>query len=107
MKSKFRSAASLAGLLMLLTGQAAQAADLSERQARVRAATCATCHGTDGHAQPGMPALAGRDAAELHKLLLDFRSGNRPATIMHQHVAGYSDEELRQITAWFAAQPGH
>jgi sulfide dehydrogenase cytochrome subunit len=73
-------------------------------QIRVWAAACANCHGTDGRAEPGMAALAGRDQAELQKILLEYKTGTRPATLMHQITKGYSDEQLSQIAGYFAAQ---
>ena len=71
-------------------------------QTRVWAAACASCHGTDGRAQPGMAALAGR--TDLQKILLEYKAGTRPATLMHQISKGYTDEQLGQIAAYFAAQ---
>ena len=73
-------------------------------QTRVWAAACASCHGTDGRAQPGMESLAGKDKDELYQKLMDFKSGRKPATLMHQISKGYSDEQLAQISAYFAAQ---
>lgn len=73
-------------------------------QIRVWAAACANCHGTDGRAEPGMAALAGRDQAELQKILLEYKAGTRPATLMHQIAKGYTDEQLSQIAGYFAAQ---
>lgn len=73
-------------------------------QVRVWAAACASCHGTDGRAQPGMEPLAGKDADELLRKLMEFKSGARPATLMHQLSKGYSDEQLKDIAAYFAAQ---
>jgi len=73
-------------------------------QVRVWAAACANCHGTDGRAQPGMESLAGKDKDEMVQKLMDFKSGRKPATLMHQISKGYSDEQLAQISAYFAAQ---
>lgn len=73
-------------------------------QIRVWAAACANCHGTEGRAQPGMEALAGKDKDELTQKLMDYKSGRKPATLMHQIAKGYSDEQLTQIAAYFAAQ---
>lgn len=73
-------------------------------QIRVWAAACANCHGTDGRAQPGMESLAGKDKDEMLQKMLGFKNGSRPATLMHQIAKGYSDEQLAQITAYFAAQ---
>lgn len=73
-------------------------------QIRVWAAACASCHGTNGQAQPGMATLAGRNQAELQKILLEYKAGTRPATLMHQLSKGYTDEQLGQIAGYFAAQ---
>ena len=83
---------------------AAVGAQAQVSQIRVWAAACASCHGTDGRAQPGMAALAGRNQAELQKILLEYKAGTRPATLMHQISKGYTDEQLGQIAAYFAAQ---
>ena len=72
-------------------------------QVRVWAAACANCHGTDGRAQPGMESLAGKDKDELLQKMLDFKSGKKPATIMHQLSKGYTDEQLQQLAAYFAS----
>lgn len=73
-------------------------------QARSLAATCFTCHGNEGRSVGGVPpSLAGRDRNELLRALLDFKSGKRPATIMHQHAKGYSDDQLGLIAGYFAA----
>ncbi|WP_334134229.1 c-type cytochrome [Tepidimonas sp.] len=73
-------------------------------QVKVWAAACANCHGTNGHAQPGMEALAGKDRDDMVQKLLDFKNGRKPATIMHQLAKGYTDDELKAIAAYFAAQ---
>ena len=73
-------------------------------QVRSWAASCAACHGTDGRAQAGMVSLAGADKDGMVKTMLDFKSGRRPATIMHQLSKGYSDEQIVAIAGYFAAQ---
>ena len=85
-------------------GAAAMGAQAQVNQIRVWAAACANCHGTDGRAQPGMESLAGKDKDEMVQKLMDFKSGRKPATLMHQISKGYSDEQLAQISAYFAAQ---
>lgn len=90
--------------LAALCGGAAAHAQVDPLQARSWAAGCTSCHGTNGRAQPGMPALAGTSKEETLKKLLEFKAGTRPATIMHQLSKGYSDEQLAAIAAWFAAQ---
>jgi sulfide dehydrogenase cytochrome subunit len=34
----------------------------------------------------------------------DYKSGTQPATIMHQIAKGYTDEQIRLIAGYFAAQ---
>ncbi|WP_299020362.1 c-type cytochrome [uncultured Tepidimonas sp.] len=94
-------------LRTILVASALGAATLAHAQVdqvKVWAAACANCHGTDGRAEPGMEALAGKNADDMTKTLLDFKAGRKPATIMHQISKGYTDDELRAIAAYFAAQ---
>lgn len=93
-------------LAVLLAGSAwitaATAAD--SQYARSLAATCFACHGTDGRSVGGVPpSLAGQNRDYLLKQMQEFRDGKRPATIMHQHAKGYTDEQLNLIAAYFAA----
>jgi len=71
---------------------------------RNMAASCAACHGTNGHSVGGMPVLAGMDKALFVRAMKDFKSGARPATVMHHHAKGYTDEEFDLLADYFAAQ---
>lgn len=73
-------------------------------QAQSLAATCANCHGTDGKSVGSAARLAGMPAQTLLQRIAEFKDGTRPATIMHQISKGYSDEQLRLIADYFAAQ---
>ena len=68
------------------------------------AANCANCHGTDGKAASAIPPLAGRDRVYLEETMKAFKSGARPATIMHQLAKGYTDEEITVLAEYFAQQ---
>lgn len=80
------------------------AQDTVSNIARNLAAACATCHGTNGASHGDMPALAGREKSFLVQQMQDFKSGKRPATVMHQIARGYSDEQVETLAAYFAAQ---
>ncbi len=73
--------------------------------ARNLAATCANCHGTNGQARGDMKPLAGLSAEKIIAQMADFKSGAAPATIMHQIAKGYTDEQIRLLAGYFAAQP--
>jgi cytochrome subunit of sulfide dehydrogenase len=73
--------------------------------ARNLAATCANCHGTNGQALGDMKPLAGQSAEKIIAAIADYKSGAQPATIMHQIAKGYTDEQIKLVAAYFAAQP--
>lgn len=72
--------------------------------ARNLAATCANCHGTNGNARGDSKPLAGLSAEKIIAAVADYKSGAQPATIMHQIAKGYSDEQIRLIAGYLAAQ---
>jgi cytochrome subunit of sulfide dehydrogenase len=97
----------IAAAAVALAGAPALAQDAqSALYVRGLAATCANCHGTDGRAPQGasVPPLAGMPSAYMVEQLKAFKSGGRPATIMHQLAKGYSDAQIDQLAAYFAAQ---
>lgn len=68
------------------------------------AATCANCHGTNGQARGEMKPLAGMSAGKIIAALADYKSGAQPATIMHQIAKGYTDDQIKLVAGYFAAQ---
>lgn len=90
--------------IALVTSASPTWAQTDALTARSLAASCANCHGTNGAAAPGMVALAGYDKAGLVKAMADYKSGARPATVMHQLAKGYSDAQIEAIAGYFAAQ---
>ena len=96
------TAAAFAALVLLAGAAAAQDPNL----ARNLAANCANCHGTNGKAVPGagMEPLAGEPKDKLVRKIKEYRSGIRPATVMHQISKGYTDEQIDLIAGYLAAQ---
>lgn len=95
-------AASALFATLVLAAPVALAQDVN--LARNLAATCANCHGTNGNARGDMKPLAGVPAEKIIAAMSDYRAGNLPATIMHQISKGYTDEQIKLIAAYFAAQ---
>ena len=67
-------------------------------------ANCFNCHGTGGRGHSPIPPLAGLSKTYLIEQMNAFKTGTRPATVMHQLVKGYTDDEITRAAAYFAAQ---
>ena len=104
---KPEKSALLIGVAWLACITASQAQDTQVLRIRSLAATCGQCHGTDGHAidAAAVPGLAGLPASYLIEQMGAFKSGARPATVMHQIARGYNDAQINQLARYFAAQP--
>ena len=102
MRKQFATAA-LVGAVALGFNVSVQAQDMSK--IRYLAANCANCHGTDGRSVGIMESLAGYDKEKFISNMKEYRSGDKPATLMHQIVKGYTDQQIADLAAYFAAQP--
>ena len=92
---------------MIAAGLAAGAVSVHAQDAtlaRNLAATCANCHGTNGQARGDIASLAGVPADRIIAMLAGYKSGALPATIMHQIAKGYTDEQIKLVAGYFAAQ---
>ena len=102
MKPKVAHYAAMAMFAWACAASLAAAAD--PNYARNLSGSCANCHGTDGKSTGIMPPLAGLDKNYLILQMRDFKSGARPATVMHQIAKGYSDEQIELMAGYFASQ---
>jgi cytochrome subunit of sulfide dehydrogenase len=71
---------------------------------RTLAASCAACHGSNGNAVSASAVLAGIDGNYFVAQMLAFKSGNRPATVMHHHAKGLNVDEINLLGAYFSQQ---
>ncbi|KUJ72724.1 cytochrome c [Thiomicrospira sp. WB1] len=96
-----RIASALAGLMTLFSfSPMATAADKP-----AKAQTCVGCHGPNGNSLvPTYPKLAGQHAAYLEKSLKDFRDGHRKNATMEPFAKGLTDEEIKALADYYAAQ---
>ena len=90
--------------LVSLASGASAAGDVEAGRARAQA--CAGCHGEHGVSTlPGAPSLAGQTDQFLQWQLVFFRSGRRENPLMSPMAAELSDEEIRNLGAYFASLP--
>jgi cytochrome c553 len=83
---------------------AAPVADPAKGQA-IAAAVCVACHNADGNSTiPTNPKLAGQHAEYLFKQMKNFKSAERANPIMNGMIAAYDENQMRDLSAWFAAQ---
>jgi cytochrome c553 len=66
---------------------------------------CTMCHGARGMSQANSPNLAGQYAAVVYKELRDYKSGARTSAIMQPLVASLSDQDMRDLAAYYDYLP--
>ena len=79
-----------------------QAADI-EKGRTIVVTVCKTCHGLDGIGiDETYPKLAGQFSSYLEKSLHDYRSGARRNAIMQGFAATLSDEDIKNVSMYYA-----
>ena len=72
---------------------------------QTKAAVCVACHGVDGNSiVPNWPKIAGQHASYLERQLALVKSGNRLVPEMSGIVISLSDQDMADISAYFASQ---
>lgn len=93
----------IAGSLVLISLQAYAQGDAAAGQAK--SAICAACHGADGNsAVPNWPKLAGQHEKYLTRQAILIKSGARPVPEMMGITPGLSDQDILDLSAYFASQ---
>ncbi|HYE34948.1 cytochrome c [Methylocaldum sp.] len=70
-----------------------------------KAESCGGCHGEDGNTtDANFPRLAGQHESYLVKALEDYKSGARKNAIMNGIAEGVSEEDMKDIAAFYASQ---
>jgi len=92
-----------APVVALVDSKPATAGDAKAGQ--TKAGACAACHGVDGNsADPLNPKLAGQHERFIARQLKLFKSGERENPIMLGMAAALSEQDMRDIGAYFATQ---
>jgi cytochrome c553 len=98
----------IAGIALASPALSAQAADVAALKEKVKdkITLCAGCHGKNGISQMGnTPSLAGQPDLFFQWQLVFFRSGARKSEIMGPIAETLSNEDVRNLGAYYAALP--
>lgn len=99
-------ASHLVAMVLVLSGLSSFAAPAADIEAgKAKSAVCAACHGADGNStNPAWPSLAGQHASYIYKQLMDFKQGNRENATMAGMVAALSEEDMKNLAAYYESQ---
>jgi sulfide dehydrogenase cytochrome subunit len=96
----FRRLIIAGGVLLLASPAMAQA---SGPTGQAMAQNCYVCHGPQGRAAPPIPALAGVPANVIRARMMEFRTDQRPSTVMARIAKGYSEEQIAAMSDYLGA----
>ena len=97
----------LLGIIVVASlSSAAQAADIEAGKAKV-SAVCAACHGANGvSVSETIPNLAAQRAGYIETQLKALKDGSRKNPVMNAIATQLSTDDIANVAAYFAAQPG-
>ncbi len=103
---RFLAAVALSGAAL-----SAHAAENTKVTLQNKLAQCQGCHGIEGWktAYPEVyhvPKLGGQKAAYIVNALKAYQTGERDFGTMHAMAADLSDDDMKQLAEYFAAQGG-
>jgi cytochrome c553 len=85
--------------------KAAAAPDLAKGQT-LATQVCGACHAADGNrGAPAFPIIGGQHPEYLVKQLGEFKAGKRKNPIMQGFAAPLSDDDIRNVAAFYASKP--
>lgn len=91
---------------VIVTAQMMHPADsLSIGRGATLAMQCTMCHGIRGMSRADSPNLAGQFDAAIYKQLRDFKSGHRKSVTMQPLMANLSDQDMRDLAAYYTYLP--
>lgn len=70
---------------------------------RLPASNCFQCHGTNG-AGASFDTIAGKSVDEIYNKLREMQAKEPGNDIMKAHARGYTDEQMRLISAYLSQQ---
>jgi cytochrome c553 len=99
-----RKAGAMAALLAAIFGGGSMAAAADLAAGKAKAEICAGCHGENGvSTTENIPSLAGQQDQFIQWQLVYFRAGSRKNEAMQPIVEQLSNDDIRNLGAYFAS----
>jgi cytochrome c553 len=88
-------------------GRVAAGERLANAKGAATGQSCIDCHGADGNApiDDSYPKLGGQYADYLAHSLVAYRNGHRSNALMAAQAKGLDDQQIADLSAWFASRP--
>jgi cytochrome c553 len=104
MKKQAIIATAILGLAMTMPAMAAKG---DANAGKGKSTVCAACHGADGNSPTSaFPKLAGQNDDYLANALKAYKNKTRTNAIMNGQAAGLSDQDIADLSAFYASQKG-
>ena len=72
---------------------------------KAKSTTCIACHSADGNSTSDLyPKIAGQHKSYIEKQLTQFKNGERNDPVMTSMVIGLSEQDMRDLAAYYASQ---
>jgi cytochrome c553 len=104
MKAMIRVAALVSAFSIAACAQAGGDAVAGKKKAEE---VCVACHGVDGNSASDMfPKIAGQHEDYMIASLHKYKNGKRANPIMAGMAAALSEEDIKNVSAWYSHQSG-
>ncbi len=68
------------------------------------ASSCSGCHTNSEKLNTAIPRIQGLPEAMIVEAMRAFRAGQRPASVMDRIAKGFTEDEIKQLAAYFSAR---
>jgi cytochrome c553 len=89
-------------IIGLVTAAPITAAGAEDLRTPLIAQGCAGCHGQKGAGMGRTPSIAGYHRDDFLLVWREFRSGERPSTVMGRIARGYTEDEVAALADYFS-----
>lgn len=95
----------ISSLMWTISLEATAEAPVKRTAEQIVNSVCAACHAVDGNSVVTLnPKLAGQHPEYLQKQLMEFKSGKRANAVMSGMAAGLTDDEMKDLAAYFSTK---